>query len=94
MAENQKKELEATTKIKSEENKQLLQKLEKEKIQVVELRHQLSEKEKFYQRITSEMEKSNQMVSQNYEEANSKMNKFEVSLKTKNAESEHLQKNN
>ena len=71
----------------------LIQKLEKEKITSVEYKHQISEKEKFYQRVTSELEKSNETLSINFEEVTSKANKFENSYKAKCSDHDHLQKN-
>lgn len=44
VAENSKKEHESATKVKSEELKRIIQQLEKEKITVVEQKHQIVEK--------------------------------------------------
>ena len=52
----------------------------------------MGEKEKFYQRITSELEKSNQTLSQNFEEANSKGNRLETNYKAKCTNYENLQR--
>ena len=53
VAENSKREMESTIRVKTEEVKRCLQNLEKEKILTVELKHQLTEKEKFYQRMVT-----------------------------------------
>lgn len=58
MAENSKKEFEASAKVRAEDLKKALQQLEKEKISCVELRYQITEKDKSFQRVTAEMEKS------------------------------------
>jgi uncharacterized protein YbgA (DUF1722 family) len=93
IAENLKKELEGTVKIRSEELKKSIELLEREKISCVELKHNLVEKDRLYQRVTNELERSNGTLSQNYEETNSRLHRIENHLKMKTQELEALQRN-
>jgi Tfp pilus assembly protein PilO len=67
VAENSRKDIEATSKVKQEELKQTLKQLEKEKVNVVELRYQLAEKDKNFTNILTDIEKTNQDISQKYD---------------------------
>lgn len=72
VAENAKKEMEASAKVKAEELKKTLKTLEKEKILNVELKHQVGEKEKNYSRVISEVQESNTNISDRFEDVNAK----------------------
>ena len=67
MAENAKKDLEATSKVKQEELKQVLKHFEKEKITVVQLRHQLNEKDRNFSNILEGVQTTNHQISQKYD---------------------------
>ena len=47
--------------------KDILKQLEKEKISVVELRHQVNEKDKNLIKVTTELKKSNTIIENSYE---------------------------
>lgn len=67
LAENNKKDLEATSKVKQEELKQTLKLLEKEKITVAELRHQMKEKDKNFSLVLQEVQENNEAISKKYD---------------------------
>lgn len=92
MAENNKKDLEATSKVKQEELKQTLKILEKEKITVAELRHQMKEKDRNFSLVLEELQNNNQIISKKYDEASAKLAKLESDLKIKNIETEQLRR--
>ena len=92
VAENSRKDLEATSKVRQEELKQTLKQLEKEKIATVELKYQLSEKDRNFNNVISDIQKTNQEISDKYDKTASLLQKAENDLKAKNKENEELRK--
>jgi chromosome segregation ATPase len=92
MAENAKNDLDGISRVKQEELKQVLKQLEKEKITVVELRHQILEKDKNFSKVVEELQASSQTVSEKYDEAHSKLGKAESDMKIKNIEVEQMKR--
>lgn len=86
IAENSRKDLEATSKVKQEELKQVLKQLEKEKITVVELRHQLTEKDKNFSTVIEDLGTANKDISLKYDDCHSQLNRLETDLKVKTIE--------
>ena len=92
VAENSRKDLEATSKVRQEELKQTLKQLEKEKIATVELKYQLSEKDRNFNNVISDIQKTNQEISDKYDKTASLLQKAENDIKAKNKENEELRK--
>lgn len=92
LAENSKKELEATSKVKQEELKQVLKQLEKEKIVLVETRHQMREKDKNFSQVMKELQEANQIISDKHDEATARVKKMESDLKIKTIEIDQLKR--
>lgn len=78
--------------MKQEELKQTLKQLEKEKIATVELKYQLSEKDRNFTNVISDIQKTNQEISDKYDKTASLLQKAENDLKTKNKENEELKR--
>ena len=79
-------------KVKSEEVKNLIKQLEKEKVLSTELKHQLSEKDRQYSIVIAELEKSGNTISSKFEELTRKYNSLEGEFKTKNIEFETMKR--
>jgi hypothetical protein len=90
VAENSRNDLEAISKVKEKELKQVIKQFEKEKVTVVELRHQLTEKDKNFSKIVEELQSANQTGNDKYDEV--KLSKVESDLKIKTIEIDQLRR--